>query len=60
MILGDGGKVHTEIVRELLIHGADRSIGDREGVTALQHARKQGFTAMVTLLTAPSNAGPKH
>ncbi|MFD1733280.1 hypothetical protein ACFSC4_22260 [Deinococcus malanensis] len=31
VILGDGGKVHTEIVRELLIHGADRSIGDREG-----------------------------
>ncbi|MFC6668036.1 hypothetical protein ACFP9V_23435 [Deinococcus radiopugnans] len=33
VILGDGGPTHTEIVRELLAHGADRRIADREGVT---------------------------
>ncbi|QFP75770.1 ankyrin repeat domain-containing protein [Deinococcus sp. AJ005] len=50
VILGDGGKVHTEIVRELLIHGADRQIADREGVTPLQHARQLGYAEMVKLL----------
>lgn len=51
VILGDGGLVHTEIVRELLAHGADRTVADRGGVTALEHARQRGYTAMVRLLT---------
>lgn len=51
VILGDGGPTHTEIVRELLAHGADRRIADREGVTPLQHARQRGYTGMVRLLT---------
>ncbi|MFB9990963.1 ankyrin repeat domain-containing protein [Deinococcus oregonensis] len=50
VILGDGGPLHTEIVRELLAHGADRRIADREGVTPLQHARQRGFEDMVKLL----------
>ncbi|OLV19428.1 ankyrin repeat domain-containing protein [Deinococcus marmoris] len=50
VILGDGDKVHTEIVRELLAHGADRQIADREGVTPLQHARQRGYAEMVKLL----------
>ncbi|MBB6015491.1 ankyrin repeat domain-containing protein [Deinococcus radiopugnans] len=50
VILGDGGPTHTEIVRELLAHGADRQIADREGVTPLQHARQRGYAAMTTLL----------
>lgn len=50
VILGNGGKQHQEIVALLLEHGADPSINDEEGVTALQHARERGFSEMVTLL----------
>ncbi len=53
VILGDGGEAHTEIVRMLLAAGADRSIADREGVTALEHARERGYPEMVRLLEAP-------
>jgi uncharacterized protein len=51
VILGDGGPAHTEIVRALLAHGADRTLADRAGVTALAHARQRGYTQMVRLLT---------
>jgi ankyrin repeat protein len=51
VILGDGGPTHTEIVRELLAHGADPSVADKEGVTPLQHARQRGYREMVRLLT---------
>lgn len=50
VILGDGAPVHTEIVRELLAHGTDCTLANREGVTALQHARQRGYTAMVRVL----------
>jgi ankyrin repeat protein len=52
VILGDGGAGHVEIVRLLLAAGADRSIADRDGVTALEHARERGYDAMVALLDA--------
>ena len=52
VILGDGGPTHTEIVRELLSHGADRSLADKGGVTPLQHARQRGYREMVNLLEA--------
>lgn len=51
VILGDGGPVHTEIVRLLLAHGADPQIADRAGVTPLQHARQRGFTQMAQWLS---------
>ncbi len=50
VILGDGGPSHIEIVRLLVEAGADRSIPDRDGVTALEHARERGYYAMVELL----------
>jgi ankyrin repeat protein len=52
VILGDGGPVHTEIVRLLLVAGANPSIADREGVTPLEHAKRRTFTEMVRLLNA--------
>ena len=55
VILGDGGPTHTEIVRELLTHGADRTIADREGVTPVQHARQRGYREMVKLLEDTSD-----
>jgi ankyrin repeat protein len=52
IILGDGGVDHQAVVLALLSAGADRSIGDRDGVTPLQHARALGYTEMVELLEA--------
>lgn len=51
VILSDGGPVHQRIVQILVDHGADLSIGDKEGVTALKHARKLGFTEMARILS---------
>jgi ankyrin repeat protein len=50
VILGDGGPDHVEIARLLLDASADRSIADRDGVTALEHARERGYDEMVALL----------
>ena len=47
VILGDGGKTHTEIVRLLVEAGANPNIADRDGVTPLAHAKKRGYTAMI-------------
>lgn len=40
VILGDGGPVHTQIVRALVDAGADADVNlaDRHGVTPLAHA----------------------
>ena len=50
VILGDGGERHQAIVRLLLDAGANPAIGDREGVTPLQHARQRDYTAIEALL----------
>jgi ankyrin repeat protein len=50
VILGNGGPTHTEIVRLLLAHGANPKIADREGVTALQHARARNQARIAELL----------
>ncbi len=50
VILGDGGPAHQKIVRLLLAAGADRSIPDRDGATALQHAQARGHSALARLL----------
>ena len=52
VILGDGGPVHTEIVRLLVEAGANVNIADRDGVTPLRHAKQRGFAAMVRILEA--------
>ena len=50
VILGDGGPVHTRIVKLLLDAGANPNIADGNGVTPLAHARQRGFGGMVQLL----------
>lgn len=50
VVLGSGGPEHQEIVRLLIDAGADRSIGDNDGVTALEHARAKGYAAIVSIL----------
>ena len=52
VILGDGGPVHTEIVRLLVEAGANVNIADKEGVTPLAHARRRGYASMVRILEA--------
>jgi ankyrin repeat protein len=51
-ILGDGGPRHQEIVRILVAAGADRSIADKHGVTALQHAQRKGYREIAAVLSA--------
>ncbi|MFN0030173.1 MAG: ankyrin repeat domain-containing protein [Acidimicrobiales bacterium] len=51
VILGDGTKPYQEIVRVLLDAGADPAIADHNGVTALDHARSQGFVEIAALLS---------
>ncbi len=50
VILSDGGPKHQQIVRKLLDHGADPSIPDRDGVTALQHAQARGYKEIERML----------
>ncbi len=56
VILGDGGARHTEIVRLLLAANADPGIGDAQGVTALAHARRRGFSEMIRLMEDASRS----
>jgi len=50
VILGDGGPDHQKVVSALVAAGADRTVEDRNGLTALEHARAKGQTAVVRLL----------
>jgi uncharacterized protein len=50
IILGDGGRNHTEVVRLLVGAGADVNLADGEGVTPLEHARQRGYDKIVRIL----------
>ena len=50
IVLSDGGLAHQQIVQLLVNHGADVTIPDKDGVTALQHARQRGFTEIERIL----------
>jgi ankyrin repeat protein len=50
VILGDGGARHVLIVKALVAAGANKSIGDRNGVTPSQHALQRNYQDMVAIL----------
>ena len=50
VILGNGGRRHTETVRALVEAGANVNIADRNGVTPLVHARQRGYAEMAAIL----------
>ncbi len=50
VVLGNGSKKFVEIVQILLSANADKTIPDKGGVTALQHAKQRGFKEMVRVL----------
>jgi ankyrin repeat protein len=50
VVLGDGGPAHQQIVRFLVDAGADTAIPDRDGVTALEHARTRGYEVIARIL----------
>lgn len=52
VILGDGGRAHQEIVELLITAGATPGLPDHDGVTALAHAERRGFTEIAGLLRA--------
>ena len=50
VVLGNGGVRHRETARALIAAGANRAIGDRAGITPLQHAERRGYVEMAALL----------
>lgn len=52
VILGDGSPPYQQIVRILLGAGADPALGDKDSVTALEHARAKGQREIIGLLQA--------
>ena len=50
VILGEGTRRWQQVVRILLDAGADPTIPDRNGVTALSHARRSGYDEIARLL----------
>ena len=50
IVLGEGGRTHTDTVRLLVDAGADVNLPDREGTTPLAHARRRDMTAIERIL----------
>jgi uncharacterized protein len=50
VILGEGGPAHVATVRLLAAGGADVTIPDESGTTALEHARRRGFAEIERIL----------
>ncbi|MFE2310553.1 ankyrin repeat domain-containing protein [Streptomyces sp. NPDC059411] len=50
VILGDGGRAHQEVVELLITAGATPHLPDGDGITALEHAERRGFTHIAGLL----------
>jgi ankyrin repeat protein len=52
IVLGNGGRGHTDTLKALVEAGADVNIADRNGTTPLQHARRRGYVEMARILEA--------
>jgi ankyrin repeat protein len=52
IVLGNGGKAHTDTLEALVRAGANLNIADRQGVTPLGHAKARGYGEMVRILEA--------
>ena len=50
MLLGDLGRRHAEVVRQLVDAGADVNLADGNGVSPLTHARDRGYEEIVEIL----------
>ena len=50
ILLGGGGREHTEVVRLLVEAGAEVNLADGHGVTPLGHARRQGYDEIAAIL----------
>jgi uncharacterized protein len=50
VVLGNGGAKHTATVEALVKAGADVTLPDRHGTTALQHARTRGYSQIARIL----------
>ena len=57
VVLGDGSQKYVAVVQVLVDAGCDIAIPDRDGVTALQHARARGYSHIVRVL---ENAARKY
>src|SRR6185369_5692162 len=56
IVLGNGGRNHTDTLGALVKAGASVNIADRQGVTPLGHAKSRGYGEMVRIL---ESAGAK-
>jgi ankyrin repeat protein len=59
VILGDGSERYQQIVKILLDAGADPTIADNDGVTALGHAQANGYDEIVRILSAAASSEPR-
>ncbi|BBH20085.1 hypothetical protein Back11_14300 [Paenibacillus baekrokdamisoli] len=50
IILNNGGEKQQQVIQLLIEYGADVNIPDKNGVTPLQHARANHFTAIASIL----------
>lgn len=50
VVVSDGGAKHLDIMKILITAGADVSIADWEGITALTHAKQRGFLDIAKVL----------
>jgi ankyrin repeat protein len=52
VILGDGGPRHIEVAKLVLAAGADPNIGDKDGISPLTHAKRNGQGTIADLIKA--------
>ncbi len=50
VLFGDDSEVYQQIVKKLILHGADISIADKNGITVLEHAIKRGHSEIVDII----------